>query len=163
YLLYSFLLLIAFAALSPYFIYQAIRSGKYASSFSQRLGFLPEALRANSEPTLWVHAVSVGEFLAARTLIEQLRGEFAVCRIVVSTTTLTGQLLAQNDTGRLFDCAFYFPFDWTFSVSRALDRVRPRAVVIIETELWPNFVRQCERRGVILVLANGRVSQRSYS
>jgi 3-deoxy-D-manno-octulosonic-acid transferase len=163
YLLYSLLLFVAFAALSPYFIYQAIRSGKYASSFRQRLGFLPEELNADSRPTLWLHAVSVGEFLAARTLIEQLRGVFAGWRIVVSTTTLTGQLLAQKDAGRLFDCAFYFPFDWTFSVRRALDRVRPRAVVIVETELWPNFVRQCDKRGVVLVLANGRISQRSFS
>src|SRR5262249_3127369 len=69
----------------------------------------------------------------------------------------------QKDAGRLFDCAIYFPFDWAFSVRRALDRVRPRAAVIIETELWPNFVRECERRRVVLVLANGRLSGRSYN
>src|SRR5262252_7659748 len=99
YLLYSLLLSIAFAALSPYFIYQAIRNGKYASSFKQRLGFLPEVLSADTRPTLWVHAVSVGEFLAARTLVEQLRRDFAGSRIVVSTTTLTGQVLAQDLAG----------------------------------------------------------------
>src|SRR5437867_7410996 len=120
YLLYSFLLSLLFAALLPYFTYQAIRHGKYAASFKQRLGWLPASLAEDARPTVWLHAVSVGEFLAARSLIERLRSEFPDWRIVVSTTTLTGQGLAQDQTDRLIDQAFYFPFDWLFSVRRAL-------------------------------------------
>ncbi|HEY9231190.1 MAG TPA: 3-deoxy-D-manno-octulosonic acid transferase [Blastocatellia bacterium] len=163
YLLYSFALTVLFALLLPYFLYQALRHGKYASSFRERLGRLPATLGDDRRPTVWVHAVSVGEFLAARPLIAALREAFAGWRIVVSTTTATGQRLARAEQPERFDAVCYFPFDWTFSVRRALDRIRPSLVVILETELWPNFLRECRRRGVVTVIANGRISPRSFA
>lgn len=161
YLLYSLVLSLLFVALLPYFIYKAARRGKYSGSFKERLGLLPASLRADSRETIWVHAVSVGEFLAARPLITQLRSHFSAARIVVSTTTLTGQQLARSQP-HLFDAPLYFPFDWKFSVRNALDTVKPSVVVIIDTEIWPNFLRECRRRGIVTVLANGRISAGSF-
>lgn len=161
YFLYSLVLFLLFVALLPYFLYQAIRHGKYAGSFKQRMGRLPEELRGDDRPTLWVHAVSVGEYVAARPLIERLKTEMPGSRLVVSTTTHTAQRLARSHAHSL-DGVFYFPFDWRFAVLRALELVKPSIVIIVETELWPNFLRECRRRGVITVLANGRISPRSF-
>ena len=161
YFLYSFALLLLFLALLPYFVYQAARHGKYAGSFKERLGWLPASVRGDGRKPIWIHAVSVGEFVAARPLIEQLRSELPTNRIVVSTATQTGQQLARSQS-HLFECAFYFPFDWKFSVRRALGRVNPSVVIILETELWPNFLNECRRRGVVVILANGRISPRSF-
>lgn len=161
YLLYSFALSLIFIAVLPYFTYQALRHGKYRGSFKQRLGLLPAELSDNLRPTIWVHTVSVGEFNAARPLISQLSDRLPDHRIVVSTITLTGQRLAASST-EAFDKTFYFPFDWNFAVRRALDHINPSLVVILETELWPNFLRECRRRKIITVIANGRISAGSF-
>ena len=161
YFLYSLALSLLFVALLPYFVYQAARHGKYAGSFIQRLGWLPESLRDNGQKTIWIHTVSVGEFVAARPLLERLNKDLSSHRIVVSTTTQTGQRLAQSYS-KLFASVFYFPFDWKFSVRRALACISPSVVIILETELWPNFMAECRRRGVLVILANGRISQRSF-
>ena len=163
YLLYSFAFTLLFLLLLPYFIYQAIRYGKYASSFKERLGWLPASIRGDLRPVVWVHAVSVGEFLAAKPLLERLRRELQGWRVVVSTTTLTGQRLARAEPSAHIDAVCYFPFDWAFAVGRALNRIRPSLVVILETELWPNFLRACHERGVPTVIANGRISPRSFA
>ncbi len=162
YLLYSFVLSLLFLALLPYFVYQAARHGKYAAGLKQRMGLLPASLRGDSRETIWVHAVSVGEFLAAKPLIARLRNDLPAARIVVSTTTLTGQQLAKSQS-HLFDAGFCFPFDWTFSVRRSLAWINPSVVIILETEIWPNFLRECRKRGVTTILANGRISLRSFS
>jgi 3-deoxy-D-manno-octulosonic-acid transferase len=125
------------------------------------MGWLPEAARGHGRKVIWVHAVSVGEFLAAKPLIEGLKRDLPGHRIVVSTTTLTGQQLARSQSPS-FAASFYFPFDWKFAVRRALAWVEPSVVVILETELWPNFLRECRRRRVAIVLANGRISPRSF-
>jgi 3-deoxy-D-manno-octulosonic-acid transferase len=163
YLLYSFTLALLFVLLLPYFLYQAVRHGKYAGSFGERLGRLPGSLRHDGRPTVWIHAVSVGEFLAARPLIERIREEYAGWRVVVSTATLTGQRLAREHQPGRFDGVCYFPFDWRFSVRRALDQINPALVVILETELWPNFLRECRRRQIVTIIANGRISPRSFA
>lgn len=163
YLLYSLTLSLLFALLLPYFLYQAIRHRKYASSFRERLGRLPAALRHDGRPTVWVHAVSVGEFLAARPLIASLRQDLAGWRVIVSTTTATGQRLACTEPAGHFDGVCYFPFDWRSSVRRALDHINPTLVVILETELWPNFLRECRQRKITTVIANGRISPRSFA
>ncbi|HVF91281.1 MAG TPA: 3-deoxy-D-manno-octulosonic acid transferase [Blastocatellia bacterium] len=159
YLFYSLSLSLLFLALLPYFIYNAVRHGKYSGSFRERMGWLPESIRASAQPTIWIHTVSVGEFNAARPLIERLNREMPDHRLVISTTTLTGQRLARS----AFEHVFFFPFDWTFTVRRALAHVSPVAVIILETELWPNFLRECRRRGVKTILANGRISPRSFA
>ena len=162
-LLYSLALLAVSLALLPYFIYQALRHGKYVGSLKDRLGSLPESARGAGRPTVWVHTVSVGEFNAARPLVASLKQRMPGHRVVVSTTTLTGQRLARADCPALLDAVFYFPFDWAFIVRRVIKHVSPDAVIILETELWPNFLRQCRRLGVATVIANGRISPRSFA
>jgi len=162
YLLYSLALSLLFLALLPYFLYQALRHGKYAGSLRERLGTLPAAARSDGRKTIWVHAVSVGEFLAARSLIRRLKHQLPNHRVVVSTATATGQRLARSQTESI-DATFYFPFDWRFSVRRALTWIQPSVIVILETELWPNFLRECRLRDVTTILVNGRISSRSFA
>ncbi|MBI2828741.1 MAG: 3-deoxy-D-manno-octulosonic acid transferase [Acidobacteria bacterium] len=161
YLLYSFVTLLTLVALSPYFVYQALRHDKYVGSLGQRLGYLPVSLNLDGDDSIWVHAVSVGEVLAARSLISELRRRYPRLRLFLSTTTRAGQQLARRSVTDV-DGVFYFPFDWTFTARRTLARVKPRLFVMIETEIWPNLLRECRRRGVRTVLVNGRISYRSF-
>jgi 3-deoxy-D-manno-octulosonic-acid transferase len=161
YLFYSVVTLVVFVALAPYFLYQALRHNKYAGSFGQRLGYLPVSFNIDGDESIWVHAVSVGEVLAARPLISELRRRYPKLRLFLSTTTRTGQQLARRTVSDV-DAAFYFPFDWTFSARRTLNLVKPRLFVMMETEIWPNVLRECRRRGVRTVLVNGRISYRSF-
>ena len=161
YFLYSLTALLVLLALSPYFVYQALRHNKYVGSLKQRLGYLPVSLNLDGEDSIWVHAVSVGEVLAARLLVSELRRQYPGLRVFLSTTTRTGQELARRQVPDV-DGVFYFPFDWTFTVRRTLDIVKPRLFVMMETEIWPNLLRECRRRGIRTMLANGRISYRSF-
>jgi 3-deoxy-D-manno-octulosonic-acid transferase len=161
YLLYSVATLIALVALSPYFLYQALRHKKYVGSLGQRLGYLPVALNLDGEPSIWIHAVSVGEVLSTRPVIEELRKRYPSLRLFLSTTTRSGQQLAQRSITDV-DGIFYFPFDWTFTVRRTLSIVRPKLFVMVENEIWPTMLRECRRRGVKTIVINGRISSRSF-
>jgi 3-deoxy-D-manno-octulosonic-acid transferase len=161
YLLYSLLTGIALVALSPYFFYQALRHRKYVGSVKQRLGYLPLSFNLDGDDSIWVHAVSVGEVLAARPLLAELRSRYPRLRVFLSTTTRAGQELARRNIGEV-DGIFYFPFDWAFSVRRTLDVVKPRLFVMIETEIWPHLLRECRRRQIRTILVNGRISYRSF-
>ena len=160
YLLYSLATLLAAVLLSPYFIVQGLRRNKYVASFGQRLGYLPDSLNASSHESIWVQAVSVGEVMAARPIISELKQRYPLLRIFLSTTTRTGQEVAQRSV-KDADGVFYFPFDWTFAVRRAIARVRPKLFVMVETEIWPNLLRECRREGIRTVMINGRISPRS--
>ena len=161
YLIYSFLTLVFFLLVSPYFGYQALRYRKYIGSLGQRLGYLPVSFNLDAEPSIWIHAVSVGEVLTARAFLPELRDRYPTLRLFMSTTTMTGQRLARQNLQGL-DGVFYFPFDLTFIVNRTLRLVRPRLFVMMETEIWPNLLRACRRHGVKTILVNGRISARSY-
>ena len=161
YSLYSFITLLAVVALSPYFVYQALRHRKYVGGLGERLGYLPLSLNADGDDSIWVHAVSVGEVLAAAPLMAELRRCYPQLRLFLSTTTLTGQRLAQQGAADV-DGVLYFPFDWAFCVRRTVNRLKPRLFVMIDTEIWPNLLRECRRRGIPTVLANGRLSSRSF-
>jgi 3-deoxy-D-manno-octulosonic-acid transferase len=161
YLLYSVLTLVGVLLVSPYFLYQALRHGKYVGSLRQRLGSLPIAFNVDGEESIWIHAVSVGEALTARALVDDLRRRHPRLRLYLSTTTMTGQQVARRNLQGI-DAVFYFPFDWMFIVRRTLDIVKPRLFVMMETEIWPNLLRACRARGVSTVVINGRISTRSY-
>jgi 3-deoxy-D-manno-octulosonic-acid transferase len=161
YLLYSLATVVVLVACSPYFLYQALRHSKYLGSLRQRLGYLPVSLNLDAEPSIWVHAVSVGEVLAARPVIADLRKQYPALRMFLSTTTRTGQQLARQSVADV-DGVFYLPFDWTFTVRRTMRRVRPRLFVMVESEIWPNLLRECRARGVKTVVVNGRISRRSF-
>jgi len=159
--IYSLFLAIIFVALLPYFAYQAVFKRKYLSNFRERIGLLPDELKLDSRPAIWLHAVSVGEALAAKPLITALRARFPQHRLIVSTTTATGQSVARSRISEA-DGFCYFPFDWRFSVRRALDVIKPQIVILMESELWLNFLSECEERGVPVIVANGRISDRSF-
>jgi 3-deoxy-D-manno-octulosonic-acid transferase len=161
YLLYSLATLLFVVVASPYLLYQAIRYRKYVGSLSQRLGYLPVSFNLDAEPSIWIHAVSVGEALTARALIPDLRRAYPKLRLFLSTTTLTGQEVAKRNVQGV-DAVFYFPFDWGFIVRRTLRLVRPRLFIMMETEIWPHLLRECRRSGVRTILVNGRISSRSY-
>jgi len=159
--LYTVTIFAVFVLASPYFVYQAIRYRKYVGSLPQRLGYLPLSFNLDGDDSIWIHAVSVGEVLTARALIADLRARYPRLRLFVSTTTMTGQQVARTHLQQV-DGVFFFPFDLAFIIRRTLTLVRPRLFVMMETELWPNLLRECRRQGVKTVLANGRISTRSY-
>jgi 3-deoxy-D-manno-octulosonic-acid transferase len=160
YLLYSTLLALALLLGSPYWIFEALRHGKYRKGLSERLGRVPARLGDSSRRSIWVHAVSVGEVLAVSELVRALRREFPEYRVVVSTTTDTGQKLAASRFGA--ENVFYFPFDFAFAVRRWLAALRPRLIVIAETEFWPNFLRLSRDASARVVVVNARISDRSF-
>ena len=161
YFLYSVLVLAFFVVVSPWFFYQAIRYKKYVASLGQRMGYLPVSFNMDAEHSIWIHAVSVGEVLTARPLVRDLRARYPRLRIFLSTTTLAGQQLARRSATDA-DAVFYFPFDLNVFVRRTLNLVRPRLFIMMETEIWPNLLRECHRRGIKTAIVNGRLSQRSY-
>jgi 3-deoxy-D-manno-octulosonic-acid transferase len=161
YFLYSILLGIGVIALLPRFLLDAARHGKYAAGLAERAGSLPK-LDAGGRRVVWLHCVSVGEAQAARPLVRALMEEHPRAALVVSTTTLTGQRVAREVFGGQAERVFYFPFDWAWSVRRALRTLKPSAVLVMETELWPRFFRECRRRGVPVALVNGRISEKSF-
>jgi 3-deoxy-D-manno-octulosonic-acid transferase len=161
YFLYSVLVLAFFVAVSPWFLYQAIRYRKYIGSLSQRMGYLPVSFNMDAERSIWIHAVSVGEVLTARPLAKDLKARYPRLKVFLSTTTMTGQTLARRSVPDV-DEVFYFPFDLSIFVRRTLDLVKPRLFVMMETEIWPNLLRECKRRDVKTAIVNGRLSQRSY-
>jgi 3-deoxy-D-manno-octulosonic-acid transferase len=158
--LYSLLLGAGLALLSPYFLLKGLRQNKYLHSLGARLGRVPDSLRQPTRGALWVHAVSVGEALAVAPLLKELRARFPGRKILVSTTTRTGQELAAKRLEA--DGTFYFPLDFAFACRRVLKAVRPAAVIVAETEIWPNFLREARRAGVRVVFVNGRISDRSF-
>ena len=161
FILYSILLTVGFIILLPRFLYDALRNGKYADGFRQRLGNLPE-FKGDNRPVLWLHCVSVGETNAAHPLITKILEEFPNYRLVISTTTKTGQDLAGKIFAEQAELIFYFPFDWQFSVCRALQVIKPNIILIMETELWFNFVREAGKSGARVFIINGRLSEKSF-
>lgn len=161
YFLYSCVSSVALLLLSPWLAWQAWRHDKYRHSLGERLGRLPAAIDAQHRPSLWIHAVSVGEVLAVRALLPGLRARYADLAVFVSTTTRTGRHVAATQLEGI-DGLFYAPIDFAFSVRRVLARLQPRLVVMVETEIWPRLLHECRRRGVPVVLINARVSDRSF-
>jgi 3-deoxy-D-manno-octulosonic-acid transferase len=159
YFIYSLLLAVGFLILLPRFLYDAFRHGKYVAGFRERLGTLAPV---TSQPLIWIHCVSVGETQAARPLVLELKRQLPKYRIAISTTTLTGQNLAREIFKHDAEKIFYFPFDWRRTVRRSLKALRPATVLIMETELWPSFLRECERQQIPVVVLNGRLSERSF-
>lgn len=161
YLVYSALLFVFFVVSLPSIAYARWRHGKALGSVAERFGRLPVAVNPEHRRSIWIHAVSVGEALAARALVVRLRDAYPGHRLIMSTTTATGQEVARG-FGTLLDATFYAPFDLPPCVAGTLDRAAPDVLIVVDTEIWPNLLRACQRRGVKTVLVNGRVSDRSF-
>jgi 3-deoxy-D-manno-octulosonic-acid transferase len=156
--LYSLGLGLFMLALLPSVLFQMLRRGKYRRGLGERCG--RPAPWMDAEAPVWLHAVSVGEAMAAAPLARELARRHPACPLLVSTTTETGRAVAEQ---RLPATRYvFFPLDFGWAVSGALDRLRPRLVLLTETELWPNFLRACRRRDIPAVVINGRISPRSF-
>jgi 3-deoxy-D-manno-octulosonic-acid transferase len=172
YFFYRILTAAGMFLLAPYYALRGWRRGEPSRALRERLGSLPRdiTLRATASASaggaapgaIWIHAVSVGEVLAARPLVEGLKQRFPARAVVVSTTTETGQHLARERL-QSADGIFYFPLDWVVPVRRALRAIRPTLVIVMETEIWPNFVREARRRSVPVIFANARISEKSFA
>ncbi|KXK00848.1 MAG: 3-deoxy-D-manno-octulosonic-acid transferase [Acidobacteria bacterium OLB17] len=161
FVLYSLIYTLAFLAMLPVFAVSAVVRGKRAAGFFQRLGLFLPKFTPDDRKVVWLHCVSVGEANAARPLVDRLRTEYPNVRLIVSTTTRTGQNLAKE----IFKDAaaiFYVPFDWRWTVRRAIRHFRPSLLVILETELWLNLIRESCKAHTRIALVNGRMSERSF-
>jgi 3-deoxy-D-manno-octulosonic-acid transferase len=161
YFIYSLLLGLAFLILLPRFLLDAFRHGKYVAGFRERFGVLSPIAR-EGRPVVWIHCVSVGEAQAARPLVQGIRKRFPETLIAISTITVTGQNLAREIFKHDAAKVFYFPFDWRWVVRRTLNAINPATVVVMETELWPGFLRECRRQQIPVALVNGRLSEQSF-
>ncbi len=163
-LAYSALLTLALALSSPWWLLRMATTQRYREGLRQRLGAVPAQLLAATQGKLvvWVHAVSVGEVLAASRLIGDLEAALGEdFRVVISTTTRTGQALARERFGA--ERVFYMPLDFAFAVRSYLNALKPAALILMENELWPRMLHECDRRGVPVAVVNARMSDRSFA
>ena len=156
-ILYSLGLALTVLLTAPWWLWQMLRYGKYHKGLWERLGRVPARI-GDSKAAVWVHAVSVGEVLAMSTAIARLRD--AGHRVVVSTTTDTGQKLARERFGA--ENVFYFPIDFAFAVRPYLKAIRPSLLVLAEAEFWPNVLRLAKQSGARIAVVNARISDRSF-
>jgi 3-deoxy-D-manno-octulosonic-acid transferase len=160
--MYSLLLSVALVVSAPWWLWRMATTGRYREGLGERLGMVPAAVKAavGQGPTVWVHAVSVGEVLAAERLVHELEAALPGFVIAISTTTATGNKLARE---RFPACpVFYFPLDFGFAMRAWLGVLRPALVVLVESEFWPRMLVECERGGVPVAVVNARVSDRSF-
>jgi 3-deoxy-D-manno-octulosonic-acid transferase len=151
--------LLAALVLSPMVAYRALRHNRYRSGWAQRFGFVRR--RYPTRTCIWIHGVSVGEVNAAQTVITELSRQCPDYEIVISATTDTGFARAQALYGRDY-AVFYYPLDVSFFVRRAFDSLQPTLCLLMELELWPNFLKTAQRLGTPVVVVNGRISDKSF-
>jgi 3-deoxy-D-manno-octulosonic-acid transferase len=162
--IYSLLMTVAAVALVPYWLLQGVRRRKYFATLRERLGLAFPALprAGQGHGAIWLHAVSVGEALSGTTLARQLKERFPDAPLIISTTTLTGQTLVRERMP-FADGFLYFPLDWAWCVRRAFRAVNPSLLIVLETEIWPNFLREASKREIPVVFVSGRISDRSFA
>jgi len=138
-------------------VYRSLRAPAYARRWAERFGFAPSV---DADKTIWLHAVSVGETLAAVPLVKALQQRYPDYRLMLTCMTPTGSERIQVAFGQTVDHC-YVPYDMPDSVVRFLNRVKPAVLIIMETELWPNTIAACAKRNIPVILANGRLSSKS--
>ena len=163
YFIYNILLSITSILLSPLILFALLREEKYRMGLSQKLGFLPPhlLLKLSGSRPVWIHAVSVGEVTSTIPLIQEIKKLYPSQKIILSTVTVTGNYTA-TIRAREVDAVIYFPFDYPFIVKRVIRQIKPKLFIILETELWPNILRELKRNNIPSVVVSGRISNRSY-
>jgi len=156
----DFLYLLAGAAYSPMVIYRVIRHKRYRRGWANRFGKITR--KSPAKKCIWLHGVSVGEVNAAKTIVEELENRFGDFEIVISTTTDTGFARANALFGEKLR-VFYFPLDFSWLMRRAFGNIRPAICLLMELEVWPNFVQIAQQLNVPVVVVNGRISDKSFS
>lgn len=165
FLLYNIALMLVFIAFIPYFLYKMLTTHKYKEGILCRLGYFSrdDEKEFAEKPSIWIHAVSVGELFAAGALIENISEEYPDHNVVVSTTTKTGQDEAKKKySGRQRIKPIYFPLDFPWSVKKHLRVIRPRIILILETEIWPNFLKAASSLDIPVLLVSGCISPKSF-
>jgi 3-deoxy-D-manno-octulosonic-acid transferase len=158
---YNLALLTALVAGAPWWLWRMATTLKYREGLGERLGRVRERLHtAYGKPIIWLHAVSVGEVLAVSRLVQEIDAAFPGYRLLISTTTRTGQELARTRFGA--DRVFYCPLDLTWAVRAYLNALKPRMLILAETEFWPNLLNGCFRRNIPVAVVNARISDRSW-
>jgi 3-deoxy-D-manno-octulosonic-acid transferase len=163
YILYNIILIVLTVLLSPVILFKLITVPKYRGGISQKLGRVRKKVKrviAGTRP-IWVHAVSVGEVMAAHPLIRELKKKYPGRKLILSTVTVTGNYTARQRVPEA-DAVFFFPFDYPWVVRRVIRRINPVIVLVAETELWPNFFRELTRADIPSAVINGRISGSSY-
>jgi 3-deoxy-D-manno-octulosonic-acid transferase len=163
YILYNVILIAMTVLLSPFFLFKILTVPKYRGGISQKLGRVRKRVRRVIHGTrpIWVHAVSVGEVMAAHPLIRELKKKYPGRKLVLSTVTVTGNYTALRRVPEA-DAVFFFPFDYPWIVRRVIRRINPLIFLVAETELWPNFFRELSHARIPSVVINGRISSSSY-
>jgi 3-deoxy-D-manno-octulosonic-acid transferase len=162
---YNVALLAALGLGAPWWLWKMATTQKYRDGLKERLGWVPRKLEKAAgldgvRPVIWLHAVSVGEVLAVSRLVGELDHAFPEHRLVISTTTRTGQALARERFGA--ERVFYCPLDLPWAVRAYLNALRPELLILAETEFWPNLLSGCARRGIPVAVVNARISDRSW-
>jgi len=162
YRLYDLVLCLSSLILVPYYLFRGIRHGKARRGIRERLGYYSPEFRdaVKTRRVLWVHAVSVGETRAAIPLVKALRQEYPDHVLIISNVTETGHEVASKLKN--VDFCIFFPFDLSWVVQRILTFVNPEAIILVETELWPNFILAAKKLDIPVLLVNGRISDRSF-
>jgi 3-deoxy-D-manno-octulosonic-acid transferase len=163
YFLYNLLLTVIFVLVLPFTPFIFLLGSRYRDGYPQRLGFYPNAILTSlsSARPVWIHAASVGEVRSAEPLVRELKARAPQRKILISTFTSTGHRIAQRISG--VDAVVFLPLDLLWIVRRALTRFRPSVLMIIETEIWPNLLREAFRRGIPTLLLSGRLSAKAFS
>ncbi|MBF0193659.1 MAG: 3-deoxy-D-manno-octulosonic acid transferase [Magnetococcales bacterium] len=162
YFLYTFLLITLILAALPILLWKYFSTAKYKGTIRQRFGFdLPTLPNKNNSKTIWLHAVSVGETLGAKGVVEKLKQQFPNHDIVLSTVTKTGQQVAKDKLSGVA-ATFYLPIDLPWVVNRVVAEIQPRFFVVMETELWPNLFHALEKKNIPVITINGRLSPSSF-
>jgi len=158
YYLYNFLLTLLLIATIPYFLFRSLLSKRFRKALPQRLGFFESPSFKNP---IWVHAASVGEVFCSIPLLKKIKNEFPHSRIVLTTMTSTGNETAKSNLPET-DQVLFAPIDHPLIIRRTIKKIQPGLLLIAETELWPNLLRSCGKKGIPIILFNGRISQRSF-
>lgn len=161
-IVYNIALLTALVAGAPWWVWRMATTEKYRAGLAARLGRVPAWLRAQAatRPVVWLHAVSVGEVIAASRLVAELDQALPQWQVLISTTTRTGQELARQRFGE--NRVFYCPLDLPWAVRAYIRALKPQMLVLAETEFWPNLLSACFRRGIPVAVVNARISDRSW-
>ncbi len=165
YFFYDILFHGLFAATLPYVLYKAVTTEKYREGIGERFGRFDDeklARLSGDGAGIWVHAVSVGETKAALPLLKALREARPGARILLSTTTRTGQAVAASECGEFIDALVYFPLDFSWAVKRVISQFRPDIFIVVEKEIWPNLFKALTDNSIPIIVANGSISARSF-
>ena len=158
YLLYNTLITIFLVFTAPYFLFRALVNGRFRKELTQRLGSLTGP---SFKRPIWIHAASVGEVFCCIPLLKRIKKDFPQSEIVMTTMTRTGHEAAKVQIPEA-DAVFLFPIDHPLVIRRAIAKIQPSLLLIAETELWPNLLCSCGKKGIPIVLFNGRISQKSF-